>query len=183
MIHSSQQLQAIDHPHNLLKAWRDTKTTPSPKTHAIPKATRPDVNSPPQDATVDKPSRPKWYQKYPRVTATSHTSPHNVDDVQYKFSSPKGPSHPYPRVSLPIDNITLYHNDHTPIVHNYEPIKSYTRYRQILATAVTAASVSSSRYPSEFILNCAMPILDEELVKSLEWRQLRNQQRLKKVRK
>ena len=47
-IHRAQQLQKIDHLSHLFQAWRETKTTPSAKLHAIPKVTQPDVTRPPQ---------------------------------------------------------------------------------------------------------------------------------------
>ena len=114
-IHRTQQLQSIDHLCCLFQAWQETKTTLSPKPHAIPKVTRPDVTNPPQDKDADKPSRPQRHQKFPRVTPTSHTPPRNVDGVQYNFSSPKVPRHPSPRVSAPIDNRTRPHTEHTTI--------------------------------------------------------------------
>ena len=105
-IYSTQLIQQIGHLHHLFQKWRATKTTPSPKPHTSPKVTRPDVTRAPQDKTVEKPSRQQRHQQSPRVTPTSHIPTRNAYGVQYNLRSQKGPRHPYPTVSAPIDNRT-----------------------------------------------------------------------------
>ena len=55
-----------------------------------------------------------------------------------------------------------------------EPIASRTRSHQAhIATTVTPSSAAKRRYPRNFLLDWAMPVLDEETGKTLEYSQLR----------
>jgi hypothetical protein len=55
-----------------------------------------------------------------------------------------------------------------------EPIAKLTRSNQALhAKKATPSSAAKRRYPCSFLLNWAMPVLDEETGKYLEYSQLR----------
>ena len=84
-------------------------------------------------------------------------------------------------MSAPIAHLTRSYTEHSPAVKTEEPTASRTLSRQRLATAVIPVLAYSRRYPYEFILKWYIPVLDEELGKSLEWRQLRNHPRRKEV--
>ena len=139
-IHSAQQLQAIDHLYHIFQTWWETKTTASPEPHTIPKVTRPNITSPSQYTTFNKPSIPQGHHQSPRVTQTDHTPPWKADGVQYNFSSPKDPRHKSLMVIATITNRTRSQTEKKPIVNTYEPISSHTQSRQRLTTSVTAAS-------------------------------------------
>ena len=167
VVNSAQQLQTIDHPCHLFQNWQETKTNTSPKSNSILKFTRSDITCLPQDSPVDRPFRtsethtPHQHKQSPRVTPETQASPQGVDGVQYNFSSPKGYRRPYPRVSAPIAHCTCSHTDHLQLFQTAKPIASRNHSQQRLATSVTAFSASIRGYPSEFILNWAMPVLDE----------------------